>query len=161
MAVVNMEVALIDGDRKFHSSMRKKIEEFNSSDRNEKILVDYFSDSIDFGKSNLNKYNVIITNVKLRTIQGLFLIDSIRNKTNCYFALLIDRKCIDDEINENYTQNVLNDDRINEMFDRGDHIRHIITWLRFMQSRISIKNRNLSIESGYNRCMISINNLKK
>jgi len=149
-----MKVAVIDNDRHFQYSFRKKIDEFNVSKKCDDIDVDFFTDSIDFGKSNLKKYKIIITNIQLPTVQGLQLIHSIKEKTDAYFALLIPE-------HKNEYEEILQDERIVSMFNKNEPIRLIINWLKFMQSRVAIYECHNKIESEYTKCIDHINNIKK
>ena len=65
-----MELAVIDNDRIFQSFLRKKINEFNTSDKRDDIIVDFFIDSADFGKSTLEKYSKI-TEALIKNIKRL------------------------------------------------------------------------------------------
>jgi len=149
-----MEVAIIDDDIIFQSSLRKKINEFNKSERHENIVADYFTGSSDFGKSTLEKYKIIISNVNLPAIQGIDLINSIREKTDAHFALM-------SKENGWHDKDILNDDRIIAIFDKNEHVKAIINWLKFMQARLAIYDCNSKIKSDYDECVNNIKDIKK
>lgn len=120
-----MKIAIIEDDNEYLKKLKVELSEVAE--------IDFFSNTIDFGKANLNSYDMIIVDNSLETMSGKDLIKSISTKTNAQFFLM-------NETNERYSEDAIEDEHItgfilkNDIKSFKDHIKYVDVKLRLNKS---------------------------
>jgi anti-anti-sigma regulatory factor len=120
-----MKIAIIEDDKEHLKILKDEL--MNTAE------IDFFSNTIDFGKANLKSYDMIVVDNTLDTMSGKDLIRSISTKTNAQFFLM-------NETNEQYSEDIIDDEHIagfilkNDIKSFKEHIKYVNVKLRLSKS---------------------------
>jgi DNA-binding response OmpR family regulator len=85
--------------------------------------VDFFRNSIDFGSANISKYDVIISDISIKPVNGRQILQSIRSKTNAELYLMGNGSFSDTDINNDHIKGLINKYNLNDFLDKIDYIK--------------------------------------
>lgn len=122
-----MRIAVIEDDLEYSNLLKDVIKK----QANSKWTVDYFNNSADFGEAKLSEYQIIISDYKLPTINGLDLFRTIANKTEAALALMSGHDVFREEKEV--------DDFISRVFDKKN-IKEIVDWFQYTEAKLRINN---------------------
>jgi CheY-like chemotaxis protein len=124
----------------FQEFLKEIIDDFDSN-----WDVDFFANSPDFGKAQIEQYDVIISNFSLPSMNGRELLKSISSKTKAELALMSSKK---DWISEED----LNNHSVKTLLDKKDP-KSILDWIKYIQSKKKILTLTESQQSGLERIL--------
>ncbi len=130
-----MKIAIIENENIFVSSIKSKIED-------DIWEIDYFGSTRQFGKVDLDKYDVIVCDFRLPEMTGRDLINSISQKTNAQLFLM--------SLPPNkFTEEDVENENIVGLIDRSNP-KNLIEQLNYIKSKLSINKCSKTIEKTLN-----------
>jgi len=106
-----MKVALIENGDSFHKDLKKVSSELGWE-------ISHFNNSIELERTNLNKYDVILTDLNLPVINGRDLIKSIATKTRAQIFLMTSYgKFIEEDVKNDRIKGLINKDDPESLID--------------------------------------------
>jgi anti-anti-sigma regulatory factor len=119
-----MKIAIIENNIDYIQLLKERIKKYNWN-------IDYFKGSVDFGKTDLKKYDVIIAGHFLyNSSNGIDILKGIQSKTSAeLFLMSTDYRSI--------SEKEINNDKINGFIDKIN-IQNIIDALKYCDVKIKI-----------------------
>jgi len=126
-----MNVAVIENDSNHIEMLKHEISNLGQ--------FDFFYNSIEFGKSDLDKYDVIIADYSLNTISGKDLIRSVSSKSKAQFFLMnsVSERFSEEDVENEHIAGLIIKDDIDSF---KEHLRYIDVKLRI--NKILEENKN-------------------
>jgi len=119
-----MKIAIIEDDRSYQTLLKEL------TGGNPNWEMEFFSDSEEFGKSDLHKFDVIISDYQLPSVNGRELLKSIQAKTQAELFLM---SAISDIFKE---EDILNDN-INGLISKMN-VQDVIDQIKYCEVKIRI-----------------------
>jgi len=137
-----MNIAIIENDSSILQELKKTIEEFEWSS-------DFFTSSIEFGYVDLGKYDVIIADCDLPTLNGRDLLNAICIKTSAQLFLMGDSStCFKEEDVKNV--------RIAGLIEK-EKVSNVVEELKYIDTKLRI-HKCIEAEEGKNGNVILTQN---
>lgn len=112
---MTMKIAIILEDVPARNRLAKTLEATEWS-------VDFFRDSLDFGKAHLSEYDVIISDVEIHPIDGRQILSSIQDKTKAELYLMGNGIFSEKDIYNDYIKGLIDRNSIEDLFDKINYV---------------------------------------
>jgi hypothetical protein len=110
-----MKIAIILEDFSARTNLAKTIEMTDWA-------VDFFRNSLDFGKAHLSEYDVIISDISVHPIDGRQILTSIQDKTKAELYLMGNGSFSENDIYNDHIKGLINKNNMEDFFDKINYV---------------------------------------
>jgi DNA-binding response OmpR family regulator len=111
-----MKIAIIIEDLSIKSELMRLLEKTDWES-------DFFIGSVDFGSADISKYDVIVSDVAIKPVNGRQILQSIRLKTNAELYLMGNGSFSDMDINNDHIKGLINKTNLQDFLDKIDYVK--------------------------------------
>lgn len=84
--------------------------------------VDFFRNSLDFGRAHLSEYDVIISDISISPIDGRQILTSIQDKTKAELYLMGNGSFSETDIYNDHIKGLINKNDVNDFLDKINYV---------------------------------------
>ena len=110
-----MKIAIILEDFSARTRLAQNLQETDWA-------VDFFRDSLDFGRAHLSEYDVIISDISISPIDGRQILNSIQDKTKAELYLMGNGSFSEKDIYNDHIKGLINKNDIKDFFDKINYV---------------------------------------
>jgi DNA-binding response OmpR family regulator len=111
-----MKIAIIIEDSSIKSKLKTLLEGTDWE-------ADFFKNSVDFGTANISKYDIIVSDISIKPVNGRQILQSIRLKTNAELYLMGNGSFSETDINNDHIKGLIDKFNVNDFLDKIDYVK--------------------------------------